>query len=283
MRSPINPTQLQIFSTVKTALEEDIGTGDVTAQLISAATLASAKIISREAAILCGQAWANETARQVDSQISIQWLVNDGEALVANQQAAILQGPARSLLTAERTILNFLQTLSATATKTRELVDLVAHTSCVILDTRKTLPGLRLAQKYAVTVGGGTNHRLGLYDAYLIKENHIRACGGIDAAVQSAKQAGGNKPVEVEVQNLNELETAISAKADIVMLDNFSLALTGEAVALNAGRLKLEASGNVDRDTLIQIAETGVDYISIGALTKHCRAIDFSMLFNTAD
>ncbi len=283
MSTPIKLTQLQIQTSVKTALEEDIGTGDITAQLIPSETQAIAKIISRESAILCGQAWANETARQVDPHITLDWQINDGEAFTANQQVAMLRGPARSLLTAERTMLNFLQTLSGAATKTRELVELVAHTKCVILDTRKTLPGLRLAQKYAVTTGGGTNHRLGLYDAYLIKENHIRACGGIAAAVQSAKQYGAGKPIEVEVQNLNELKSAISAKADIVMLDNFPLALTREAVALNAGSLKLEASGNVDRETLIQIAETGVDYISIGALTKHCRAIDFSMLFNTHD
>lgn len=281
MSTSYKPSQLQIQHVVKNALEEDIGSGDITANLIPPQILASAQILSRENAIFCGQLWANETVRQMDPLITLEWLVNDGDPLSINQCVAKLRGPARALLTAERTLLNFIQTLSGTATKTAELVDLVSHTSCIILDTRKTLPGLRAAQKYAVTVGGGTNHRLGLFDAFLIKENHIRACGGIDAAIQSARHNSPDKPVEVEVQNLAELRSAIEAKADIVMLDNFSLALTREAVTLNAGALKLEASGNVDKETLINIAETGVDYISIGALTKHCRAIDFSMLFDT--
>jgi nicotinate-nucleotide pyrophosphorylase (carboxylating) len=283
MNLPAQHTQLDIQNTVKTALAEDIGSGDITAGLIPAHTQAKAKIISREKAILCGQFWAHETLRQVDPRITIDWLINDGEPLAVNSCVATLSGPARTLLTAERTLLNFLQTLSAAATKTHELVELVAHTKCVILDTRKTLPGLRVAQKYAVTVGGGSNHRLGLFDAYLIKENHIRACGSIEAAIRSARENSANKPVEIEVQTIAELRSAIAANADIVMLDNFSLELTRQAVAINAGALKLEASGNVDKETLIEIAETGVDYISIGALTKHCRAIDFSMLFDSSN
>ncbi len=278
---PTIPNPLDIQHTVKTALAEDIGSGDITASLIPAHKLAKARIVSREEAILCGQLWAIETALQLDPAIGIHWLVGDGEAMAAGMCIATLEGPARSLLTAERTILNFLQTLSGTATKTRELVDLISHTDCVILDTRKTLPGLRVAQKYAVTVGGGSNHRLGLFDAYLIKENHIRACGSIEMAISTARQNSPHKPVEIEVQTLDELRSAIAAKADTVMLDNFTLALTREAVAINGGALKLEASGNVDRQTLIQIAQTGVDYVSIGALTKHCRAIDFSMLFDS--
>ncbi|MFT4862897.1 MAG: nicotinate-nucleotide pyrophosphorylase (carboxylating) [Pseudohongiellaceae bacterium] len=278
---PTIPSLLDIQHTVKVALAEDVGSGDITASLIPSQKLAKARIVSRENAILCGQMWANETALQLHPSITIRWLVDDGEAITAGMCIAILEGPARSLLTAERTILNFLQTLSGTATKTRELVDLISHTDCVILDTRKTLPGLRVAQKYAVTAGGGSNHRLGLFDAYLIKENHIRACGSIELAIHTARQNSPNKPVEIEVQTLDELRSAIAAKADTVMLDNFSLALTREAVAINAGAVKLEASGNVDKETLIQIAETGVDYVSIGALTKHCRAIDFSMLFDS--
>lgn len=278
---PTIPNPLDIQHTVKAALAEDIGSGDITASLIPAHKLAKARIVSREEAILCGQLWAIETALQLDPAIGIHWLVGDGEAMAAGMCIATLEGPARSLLTAERTILNFLQTLSGTATKTRELVDLISHTDCVILDTRKTLPGLRVAQKYAVTVGGGSNHRLGLFDAYLIKENHIRACGSIEMAISTARQNSPHKPVEIEVQTLDELRSAIAAKADTVMLDNFTLALTREAVAINGGALKLEASGNVDRQTLIQIAQTGVDYVSIGALTKHCRAIDFSMLFDS--
>jgi len=280
MTSPTNISQLQIQKAVKTALAEDVGSGDITAQLIPSDRIAHATIISREKAILCGQFWADETIRQLDPALTIDWLIDDGEELTPNKAVATLNGPARSLLTAERTILNFLQTLSATATTTRHFVDLVSHTKCTILDTRKTLPGLRYAQKYAVTVGGGSNHRLGLFDAYLIKENHIRACGSIEAAIQTATENSPGKPVEVEVQTLAELRRAIAANADIVMLDNFSLELTREAVTINGGKTKLEASGNVDKETLVQIAETGVDFVSIGALTKHCRAIDFSMLFD---
>ncbi len=280
MNSIAPPSALDVERTVAFALAEDIGTGDITANLIASTKDAQAKIYCREQAMLCGQPWAVQALAQVEPQASIEWHISDGEQMTENQCIATLTGSARALLTAERTMLNFLQTLSATATKTQELVALISHTKCVVLDTRKTLPGLRMAQKYAVKVGGGTNHRLGLWDAFLIKENHISACGGIAAAITAARQNSPDKTVEIEVQNLEELRIAIDAKADIVMLDNFSLDQTRAAVAINNGSTKLEASGSVDKNTLIEIAETGVDFVSIGALTKHCRAIDFSMLFD---
>lgn len=271
------PNDLQ--TTVARALDEDIGTGDVTAGLIPAAKQASATVICREAAILCGTAWFNEVFRQLDPPVHIIWQHQDGERVTANAVLCTLQGSARSILSGERAALNFLQTLSATATATRRYVDLVAHTQCRILDTRKTLPGLRTAQKYAVVCGGGTNHRIGLYDRVLIKENHIMAAGSITAAIQQARQLHPGILVEVETENLQELAEATAAQADIIMLDEYSLADMREAVRITDGRIPLEASGGVSPETLVAIAETGVNFVSIGGITKHVRAVDLSMRF----
>lgn len=268
-----------IQTTVARALDEDIGAGDVTAGLIPAAKQASATVICREAAILCGTAWFNEVFRQLDPAVHIIWQHQDGERVTANAVLCTLQGSARSILSGERAALNFLQTLSATATATRRYVDLVAHTQCRILDTRKTLPGLRTAQKYAVVCGGGTNHRIGLYDRVLIKENHIMAAGSITAAIQQARQLHPGILVEVETENLQELAEATAAQADIIMLDEYSLADMREAVRLTDGRIPLEASGGVSPETLVAIAETGVNFVSIGGITKHVRAVDLSMRF----
>ena len=268
-----------IQTTVARALDEDIGTGDVTAGLIPAAKQASATVICREAAILCGTAWFDEVFRQLDPAVHIIWQHQDGERVTANAVLCTLQGSARSILSGERAALNFLQTLSATATATRRYVDLVAHTQCRILDTRKTLPGLRTAQKYAVVCGGGTNHRIGLYDRVLIKENHIMAAGSITAAIQQARQLHPGILVEVETENLQELAEATAAQADIIMLDEYSLADMREAVRITDGRIPLEASGGVSPETLVAIAETGVNFVSIGGITKHVRAVDLSMRF----
>ena len=258
-------------------LAEDVGGGDITAQLIPESRWASARVITREPAVLCGVAWVDEVFRRLDATVTLRWHAADGDRLEAGQCFLELEGPARCLLTGERAALNLLQTLSATATRTRRFVDLLEGTGARLLDTRKTLPGMRLAQKYAVTCGGGHNHRLGLWDAFLIKENHIAACGGIDAAVKEARRIASDVPVEVEVESFDELEQALVAGADIIMLDNFSLDDMREAVRRTAGRATLEASGNVDETTLRAIAETGVDCISSGALTKDIRAIDLSM------
>tara|TARA_R110000850_G_scaffold156559_4_gene280784 strand:+ start:357 stop:1193 length:837 start_codon:yes stop_codon:yes gene_type:complete len=266
-----------IQASVKLALQEDIGTGDITAQLISDEKHAEAKVITREDAVICGIDWVNEVFRIVSDKLKIDWLVKDGEKVNANTTLFKISGPARAILTGERSALNFLQTLSGTATLSHEYAKRVAHTQVQLLDTRKTIPGLRLAQKYAVKCGGCFNHRLGLYDAFLIKENHIMACGGISEAIAQAKVIAPDKPVEVEVESLDEFHQALNAKADIIMLDNFTLPDMREAVLLNEGRVKLEASGNVNFDTLVPIAETGVDFISIGALTKDCKSIDLSM------
>lgn len=262
---------------VSVALAEDVGSGDITAQLIPSGRRAEARIITREAAVISGAAWVDEVFRQLDPRVSVHWLVADGERVEPGQLLFRLEGPARALLSGERTALNFLQTLSGVATQCRHFADLVAGTGVQLLDTRKTIPGLRRAQKYAVTCGGCHNHRIGLYDAFLIKENHIAACGSIAAAVATAHQIAPGKPVEVEVEHLDELRQALEAGVDIIMLDELSLADMGFAVQLTAGRAKLEASGGVNESSLRQIAETGVDYISIGALTKHVRAIDLSM------
>jgi len=273
--------QRDITETVAFALKEDIGSGDITAQLIPVTQTAKARIITRENAVICGTEWVNEVFRQIDSSVTIHWHVADGDAVQPDQLLFELDGSARSLLTGERTALNFLQLLSGTATICKSYADIVAHTQVRLLDTRKTIPGLRTAQKYAVTCGGCHNHRIGLYDAFLIKENHIAACGGISAAISAAREIAPGKPVEVEVESLAELEIALAGNADIIMLDNFSLADMKTGVALTAGRAKLEASGNVDTSTLAGIAETGVDYISIGALTKHAQAVDLSMRLQT--
>nr|WP_272891841.1 carboxylating nicotinate-nucleotide diphosphorylase [Stutzerimonas stutzeri] len=267
----------EIETNVRKALAEDVGSGDITAQLIPAERLAHAAVITRESAVISGTAWVDAVFRQLDSRVSVHWQVGDGEQVEADRVLFHLEGPARSLLSGERAALNFLQTLSGVATRCRQYADLVEGTGVRLLDTRKTIPGLRLAQKYAVTCGGCHNHRIGLYDAFLIKENHIAACGGIAEAVEAAHHIAPGKPVEVEVENLDELEQALAAGADVVMLDELSLEDMRTAVAVTAGRAKLEASGGISDDTLRAIAETGVDYISIGALTKHVRAIDLSM------
>ncbi|WP_043528137.1 carboxylating nicotinate-nucleotide diphosphorylase [Litchfieldella xinjiangensis] len=258
-------------------LAEDVGPGDITAQLIPERQWARAAVVTREAAILCGVAWVDELYRRLDPRVQLTWKAADGDRLAVGDTVLELEGPARALLNGERAALNLLQTLSATATRTRDYVDLIAGTGVRLLDTRKTLPGLRLAQKYAVTCGGGHNHRIGLYDAFLIKENHIAACGGIAKAVKEARNIARDLPVEVEVETFDELDQAIEAGADIVMLDNFTLDDMREAVRRNAGRVTLEASGNVSEATLRDIAETGVDCISSGALTKDVKAIDLSM------
>ncbi len=268
-----------IQATVTNALREDIGGGDITAQLIPAENTATARVISRQDAVICGVEWVNEVFRQVDPELKIEWKVADGDRVERDQELFIATGSARNLLTAERSALNFLQTLSGTATISRQYADMVEGTGVKLLDTRKTLPGLRTAQKYAVTCGGCFNHRLGLFDAFLIKENHIMGCGGIEAAIKTAQTNEPGKPVEVEVETFEELQAALIAGADIIMLDNFTLEEMRESVEFVAGQAKLEASGNVTDATLRPIAETGVDYISIGALTKHCQAVDLSMRF----
>jgi nicotinate-nucleotide pyrophosphorylase (carboxylating) len=267
----------EISANVANALREDLGSGDITAQLIRAERNATARIISRDAAVICGTAWVDEVFRQLDPNVAVQWQVQDGERVSPNQLLFTLDGPARALLSGERSALNFLQTLSAVATRSQHYADLVEGTAVKLLDTRKTLPGLRLAQKYAVTCGGGHNHRIGLYDAFLIKENHIAACGGIAQAIQTAHRIAPGKPVEVEVENLAELAQALAAGADIIMLDELSLADMRQAVNLTAGRAKLEASGGINDSTLRSVAETGVDYISLGTLTKDIKAVDLSM------
>ena len=266
-----------IINNVTAALTEDIGSGDITALLIPAEQQAKATIITREDCVFCGKDWVIEVFAQIDKEVTIDWNVEDGDQVTANSTLFSLSGNARSLLTGERAALNFVQTLSGTATISRYYANLVAHTQVKLLDTRKTLPGLRDAQKYAVVCGGCHNHRIGLYDAFLIKENHIAACGGIAAAVIAARVIGPGKPVEVEVENFDELAQALSAEADIVMLDNFTQEDMLKAVAINNGQAKLESSGNITEMTLPLIAETGVDFISIGALTKHCKAVDLSM------
>lgn len=278
--------QRDIVLQVQAALAEDIGSGDVTAELIPLDRQGTARVISREAAILCGQPWVNEVFRQVNKQLQPLWHLQEGDVVAPGQVLFEISGPLRHLLTAERTALNFLQCLSGTASLCRSYADLVKHTPVRLLDTRKTIPGLRTAQKYAVTVGGCFNHRLGLYDAFLIKENHIAACGDISTAIKRARQQAPGKAVEVEVESFAELQQGLDAAADIIMLDNFSLPDMKNAVALVREHLsrhpqqqscKLEASGGVNDENLAVIAETGVDYISIGSLTKHLRAIDLSM------
>ncbi|WP_323063662.1 carboxylating nicotinate-nucleotide diphosphorylase [Aeromonas jandaei] len=262
-----------------TALDQPDASADITAQLIPADRISSARVITREAGVFCGQPWVDEVFVQLGGEVKVEWKVQDGEVISPNQELFRLHGPARLLLTGERNALNFVQTLSGVATLTARYVAELEETDCRLLDTRKTIPGLRTAQKYAVTCGGGKNHRIGLYDAYLIKENHILACGGVAEAINEARHLNPGKPVEVEVESLAELEQALAANADIVMLDNFDVAMMREAVAINQGRAKLEVSGNVTLDTLAEFAATGVDFISVGALTKHVRALDLSMRF----
>jgi nicotinate-nucleotide pyrophosphorylase (carboxylating) len=268
------------IETVAHSLREDIGDGDITAQLIAADTLASGRVITREHAVIAGREWVDEVFRQVDRDVVLDWQVEDGQHVEPGQLLFRMNGLARSLLTAERTALNWLQTLSAVATRTARYAMLISHTRTQLLDTRKTLPGLRLAQKYAITCGGCSNHRLGLWDAFLIKENHIAACGSIAAAVRAARELAPGKPVEVETESLNELQQALDAGADIIMLDEFSLEDMRTAVAQAAGKARLEASGGIDDNTLVAIAETGVDFVSLGTLTKNLQAVDLSMRLN---
>ena len=270
----------RIEAAVAEALAEDIGSGDVSAELIPPVAQGRGTVISRQAGVFCGRPWVEEVARQMNHAFELDWQVEDGADLKAGQTLFAGRGQARALLTAERTILNFVQLLSGTATRTQWFVKLLEGTGCQLLDTRKTLPGLRLAQKYAVRCGGGANHRLGLHDAYLIKENHIAAAGSIRAAVTQARQARQGLMVEVEVESLSELAEAIAAGADTIMLDNFSIAETRQAVAAARGRARLEASGGVDESHIRAIAETGVDCISVGALTKDVSPLDLSMRFS---
>ncbi len=275
MQLPVDYIQHQ----VALALAEDIGSGDVTASLIPQGTEADSRVICREPAILCGIDWVSEVFKQLDSTITIDWHCQDGDRIQPNQELCRLQGSARHLLSGERTALNFLQTLSATATQANQYVEAVNGTGCRILDTRKTIPGLRLAQKYAVRCGGAHNHRSGLYDMILIKENHISAAGSIQAAVDTARRLSPAIPVEVEVENLPQLQQALAAGVDRILLDNMDLPTLMQAVDITAKRIPLEASGGVNLQTARAIAATGVDYISIGAITKHIRAIDLSMRF----
>ena len=271
------PDTAAVRENVRAALAEDVGGGDITARLVPASERAMARVITRERAIVCGRPWVDEVFRQLDPDVRVSWRWEDGETVEPDQVLFTLEGNARSLLTGERTALNFLQLLSGTATRCRHYADLVDGLPVKLLDTRKTIPGLRIAQKYAVRCGGCHNHRIGLFDAFLIKENHSAACGSIAAAVRTARANEPGKPVEVEVETLAQLVEALEAGADSMLLDNFALDTMREAVSLVTGRAKLEASGGVTEATLRAIAETGVDYVSIGALTKDCKAVDLSM------
>jgi len=268
-----------IINQAANALDEDVGSGDISAALIDAGSWLETELLVREDAVLCGCQWFEEVFRQCDERITIEWRAGDGERIGANTVVCEVAGPARGLLSAERSALNFLQTLSGTATLTRSYAEQIKHTGCRILDTRKTIPQLRVAQKYAVLCGGGSNHRIGLFDAYLIKENHFAASGGIGDTVARARELHADKFLEVEVETLEQLQQAVVAGVDRALLDNFSIADMERAVELNNGRIELEASGNIEKDRLVEIADTGVNFISIGALTKNLRAIDFSLRY----
>ncbi|MFL9610907.1 carboxylating nicotinate-nucleotide diphosphorylase [Methylobacillus sp. Pita2] len=274
-----NALQKVIEADILRALEEDVGAGDITAQLVPAGQLATATILVREDAVICGIPWASTAFRHVSREIAIEWLVQEGDQVKAGSTICTLSGPARALLTAERCALNFLQTLSATATATRQYVDAIAGTSAHILDTRKTLPGLRIAQKYAVRIGGGLNQRIGLYDGILIKENHIAAAGSIEAVLTNARALSAEVPIQIEVETLEQLQTALKVRAKLILLDNFDIPALAAAVRINRGQAILEASGGIDIHNVREIALTGVDRISIGSLTKHVHAIDLSMRF----
>ena len=275
-------TQTDINPIVKLALDEDIGSGDITAALVPSRDTAHASVITREAGVLCGTQFVDAVFYAVDAGVSVKWNKADGDRLAPNDVLFTLAGNARSILTGERAALNFLQMLSGTASYSASLVSIVEGTNAKLLDTRKTIPGFRNAQKYAVTCGGCFNHRIGLFDAFLIKENHIAACGGIRQAIEQARQSAPAKPIEIEVENLQELEQALTAKADRVMLDNFTLDDMRRAVAMTRGEAELEASGNVTEATLRGIAETGVDFISIGALTKVVMPLDLSLRLSSS-
>lgn len=270
-----------LLHSVREALSEDIGSGDITAALIPGDEQASASVVCREAAVLCGMAWFNAVFAELDTDILVTWAAKDGDAIQPGQVLCTLSGPAAPILTGERTALNFLQTLSGTATRARRYADAVSGLPVRILDTRKTIPGLRQAQKYAVRTGGCHNHRMGLYDGILIKENHIASTGSISAAVEAARQASRDVPVEVEVENADQITEALQAGADTLLLDNFTPAALAAAVETVNGRAKLEASGGITLDNIREIAATGVDFISIGDLTKDLQAIDLSMRFSS--
>ncbi|GIX31148.1 MAG: nicotinate-nucleotide pyrophosphorylase [carboxylating] [Porticoccaceae bacterium] len=276
-RAPNPPDPALVAENVRIALAEDVGPGDITAALIPEAARARARVIAREPAVICGRPWFDEVFRQLDPAVAVRWAVAEGEEVAAEALVCTLEGPARALLTGERTALNFLQTLSGTATTARRYARRVAGRPVRVLDTRKTIPGLRVAQKYAVRVGGCHNHRMGLFDAFLIKENHIAACGGIAAAVARARELAPGRPVEVEVENLAEFEEALAAGADVIMLDDFTPEMVRQAVARKRGGVRIEVSGNLDEGSLEAVWVEGVDYLSSGSLTKHLRAIDFSM------
>ena len=268
-------------NTVKQALAEDVGTCDLTAELVEETTKATAKVIAKESAVLCGRVWAEETIFQVDPEIRTEWQFEDGEEVASGEILVTLDGKARSILTAERTMLNFMQFLSAVATKTRNFVEKIKHTNSQLLDTRKTIPGLRLAQKYAVKIGGGQNHRIGLFDAFLIKENHIKAAGGISKAIEKAKKVNNSARIEIEVETVDELKEALECEPDWILLDNFSISDMMRAVEIARQKVKLEASGGIgDINSLLEIAKTGVDFISMGDLTKNIQAIDMSLLLD---
>ncbi|MFK8032107.1 MAG: carboxylating nicotinate-nucleotide diphosphorylase [Gammaproteobacteria bacterium] len=272
-----------VTDTVALALKEDVQDGDATASLVPEDAIAMARVISREAGFICGRPWFDEVFRQLDDQITVDWAVEEGSAILADSLMCRIKGPARAILTGERTALNFLQTLSGTASVTARYAHELRGTECEVLDTRKTLPGLRMAQKYAVKTAGGRNHRIGLYDAILIKENHIMACGGIQEAIAKARELSPDLLLEIEVEDLDQFTLALDARPDVIMLDNFSIQQMKKAVKqaefLGLERPKLEVSGNVEIDRLRMIAKTGVDYVSVGALTKHVQALDLSMRF----
>jgi len=279
----IDINQLTIENDVRCALKEDIGDGDVTAQLISSEQISNATVITRERAIICGILWFNEVFRQLDSKnVIIQWNVQDGDRVQANDILCTLKGPSRILLTGERTALNFVQLLSGISTRCRHYADLVQGINVKLRDTRKTIPGLRLAEKYAVTKGGCHNHRLGLYDAFLIKENHIAACdNSIEKVIKCAREISSNKPIQIEVENLDQLQQALDVNVNMILLDNMSLDEMRQAVQITKGRAILEASGGINETTLRAVAETGVDSIAMGTLTKDIKAIDLSMRFQS--
>ena len=281
MTETVIPKDLK--NVVEKALIEDVGDGDISSLLIPKNQNSYAHIFCRQEAVICGIPWANEVFAQLDSQIKLEWLCLDGGSVEPGTKIVKISGNTRAILTGERTALNFLQTLSSTATQTRQCADLIKGTKTVLLDTRKTLPGLRTAQKYAVKVGRGSNHRKGLFDAYLIKENHIQSCGGIAIAIETARKLNPHTILEIEVKNMDGFNEALAANPDIIMLDNFELSELRLAVRINKGRVKLEASGGIQQTSLVTIAETGVDYVSIGALTKNCQAIDLSLLITNKD
>ena len=269
----------EVRRNVQAAIVEDVGAGDINAALISKEQIATAHLITRTAGVFCGQPWADETCQQIDTSITIEWLVHDGQSVTPGDALLVAHGPARSLLTCERIMLNFIQLLSGTATAARQYVEAISETSAKILDTRKTVPGLRIAQKYAVAVAGAKNHRMGLFDAYLIKENHIAAAGGITESVNAARRQNPHIKIEIEVETISQLLEAIEAGVDMALLDNFSMEELREAVTLSDGNMPLEASGGITLENVVSIAQTGVNYISVGEITKNIEPMDLSLRF----